>query len=354
MSVELTGIQDVHALWLQTLDFLRYNAPQTWADMLQQEGVTFLMPPAVAALERVEDQAAALANAERRRLRKADLFYITREAAASVAGIDVPCIAQIASIVPSPSGLMVWEEPPVHIERGVVLRAVSWGPAYDGGTWWSWWTDTAACVRAGITEPSMLMIHGGLTFHEEVHTEPDFWPVQADDPALPEHLQFRALLFTWMAISCGLLVYRESVGPSQDICGHLRRTGMESRAVHRVIPASSGDRPELAQILRRQLQLDGTSMEERPYPGYLPAQLAPWHVYVPGLGHRLIVEIPSLEPGQTAVPTLGASRRVGNLAFAPVRTVLRQGWQFHNGYMQSLLRYEPEFGLLTEPGDEEF
>ncbi|MCZ4508179.1 hypothetical protein O3Q52_08175 [Streptomyces sp. ActVer] len=355
MSVDRTGIQDVHALWLQTLDFLHYNAPQTWADMLQQEGVTFLMPPAVAALERAQDQAAALANAERRRLRKADLFYITREAAASVMELtDVPCIAQIASIVPSPSGLMVWEEPPVRIERGVVLRAVSWGPSYDGGTWWSWWTDTAACVRAGIAEPTMLMIHGGLTFHEEVHTEPDFWPVQADDPALPEHLQFRALLFTWMAISCGLLVYRESVGPSQDICGHLRRTGVESRAVHRVIPASGSDRPGLAQILRRQLQLDGATTEERPYPGYLPARLAPWHVYVPGLGHRLIVEIPSLEPGQTAVPTLGAGRRVGNLAFAPVRAVLRQGWQFHNGYVQSPLHYDPELGLLTDPDDDEF
>ena len=355
MSVDRTGIQDVHALWLQTLDFLRCNAPQMWTEMLGKEGVTFLMPPTVAALERAADQAAALANAECRRLRKADLFYITREAAASVAGLTgIPCIAQIASIVPSPSGLMVWEEPPARVEGDAALRAVSWGPSYDGGTWWSWWTDTAACVRAGIAEPTMLMIHGGLTFHEETYAEPDFWPVQADDPARPEHSRFRALLFAWMAISCGLLVYRESVAPSQDIRWHLRRTGVESRPVHRVIPANDSDRPGLAQILRRQLQLDGTAMEERPYPGYLPAELASWHVYLPGLGHRLIVEIPSLEPGQTAVPTLGASRRVGNLAFAPVRTVLRQGWQFHNGYVQSLLRYEPEFGLLTEPGDEEF
>ncbi|MET8205852.1 hypothetical protein ABZT51_07345 [Streptomyces sp. NPDC005373] len=352
--MDRTGIQDVHALWLQTVDFLRYNAPQTWADMLQREGVTFLMPPAVAALERVQDQAVALANAESRRLRKADLFYITRDAAASVAGlVGIPCIAEISSILPSPSGLMVWEEPPVHIARGVVLRAVSWGPAHDGGTWWSWWTDTAACVRAGIAVPTMLMVNGGLTFHEEVHTEPDFWPVQADDPTLPEHAQFRSLLFTWMAISCGLLVYRESVAPSQDIRAHLRRTGVESRPVHCVIPVG-GDRPGLAQILRRQLQLDGKVIEERPYPGCLPAHLAPWHVYVPDLGHRLIVEIPSLEPGQTAVPTLGAGRRVGNLAFAPVRAVLRQGWQFHNGYVQSPLHYDPELGLLTDPDDDEF
>ena len=72
-----------------------------------------------------------------------------------------------------------------------------------------------------------------------------------------------------------------------------------------------------------------------------------------GLGHRLIVQVPSLEPGQTAVPTLGAGRNAGNLVFAPVRSVLRTGWQFGNGYLQSPLRYEPEFGLLTEPGDEE-
>ncbi|WP_338704065.1 hypothetical protein V2W30_39925 (plasmid) [Streptomyces sp. Q6] len=140
-----------------------------------------------------------------------------------------------------------------------------------------------------------------------------------------------------MAISCGLLVYRDSVDSSQDISGHLRRMSMESRVVHRVIPASSGGRLGLAQILRRQLHLDGTVTEERPYPGNPPAQLAPWHVYVPDLGQGLIVEIPSLEPGRAAVPTLGASRRVGNPAFAPVRMVLRQGWQFHNGYVQSPL-----------------
>ena len=105
MSVDRTGIQDVHALWLQTLDFLHYNAPQTWTDMLQQEGVTFLMPPAVAALERVQDQAAALANAESRRLRKADLFYITREAAASVAGlIGVPSSPRSPALCPHPPG----------------------------------------------------------------------------------------------------------------------------------------------------------------------------------------------------------------------------------------------------------
>ncbi|MEV6594758.1 hypothetical protein [Streptomyces acidicola] len=355
MSVDRTSIQDVHVLWLQTLDFLRYNAPQTWADMLHKEGVTFLMPPAVAALQRAQDQAAALANAERRRLRKADLFYATQEAAKSVAGLTgIPCIAQIASILPSPSGLMVWEEPPAHIEKGVVLRAVSWGPAHDGGTWWSWWTDTAACVRTGFSGPGMLVINGGLTFHEEVHTEPNKWPLQADDPALPEHAQFRALLNTWMAISCGLLVYPESTAPSQAVCRHLRRIGLESRPVHRVVPASGADRPSLAQLLRRQLQLDGTATEERPYPRPLLAELAPWHVYLPDRGHCLMVQVPSLEPGQTAVSTLGTGRNVSNLVFAPVKSVLRTSWQFHNGYLQSPLRYEPEFGLLTSPDDEEF
>ncbi|MFJ9817460.1 hypothetical protein ACIRU3_19765 [Streptomyces sp. NPDC101151] len=43
-------------------------------------GVTLLMQPAVAALKRVQDQAAALANAEIRRLRKADLRHVIREA----------------------------------------------------------------------------------------------------------------------------------------------------------------------------------------------------------------------------------------------------------------------------------
>ncbi|MGW4167203.1 hypothetical protein ACWEGX_09765 [Streptomyces chartreusis] len=208
-------------------------------------------------------------------------------------------------------------------------------------------------MRAGVGGPAMLIANGALTFRVETYAAPDEWPVQADNPALPEHEQFRALLYAWMAVSCGLLVYTESVAPSQAVCKHLRRMDLKSRPVHRVIPATV-DRPGLAQILRRQLQLDGIATEERRYPQPLPAELAPWHVYLTDLGHCLMVQVPSLTPGQTAVPTLGVGSRVSNLVFVPVRSVLREGWEFSNGYLQSPLRFEPEFGLLTDPDDDEF
>ncbi|CAM5586349.1 hypothetical protein SALBM311S_11339 [Streptomyces alboniger] len=125
MSVDRTGIQDVHALWLQTSELLPLRRARRGRTCCSRRD-DVLDAARRGGAGSGGGSAVALANAERRRLRKADLFYITREAAASVAGLTgIPCIAQIASIVPSPSGLVVWEEPPAHIERGVLLRAVS-------------------------------------------------------------------------------------------------------------------------------------------------------------------------------------------------------------------------------------
>ncbi|MFJ8637244.1 hypothetical protein [Streptomyces sp. NPDC093568] len=297
-----------------------------------------------------------MALAETRRLRKAELFYVPSEAAQTVAGLeDMPCIAHITSIVPARAGLMVWEEPPDRIEGGIPIRAVSWGPAYDGGIWWSWWTDTAACIRAGLGEAWMLSAFGGLTFHEETHTPPDLWPEQAGDPDMPEHARFHSLLFAWVALACGLLERTAAEQPSRAVSQHLRRMHLAPRPVHRLMPSPEGtNRPTLAHILRRQLQLDEVAIEERPYPQPLPTEVEPWHVYRSDSGHCLMVHIPSIGSEKIMMPPGGPARRTSEFVFAPVKSVLRAGWQLRNGYLESPLRYEHGLGLLTDPADNEY
>ena len=184
MSVDRTGIQDVHALWLQTLDFLRCNAPQMWTDMLRQGGGDILdaahrggtgagsrsgrrpgqrgKPPAT------QSRLVLHHAGSRRERRRADRHPVHRPDRQHCA------LTLRTDGVGRAAGTR---------RRGVALRAVSWGPAYDGGTWWSWWTDTAACVRAGIAEPSDADDPRRADLPRGVHAEPDFWPVQADDPA---------------------------------------------------------------------------------------------------------------------------------------------------------------------------
>lgn len=41
-----------HDVWMGTLEFLTYNAPLAWAEMMGR-GVRFVMPPQVAARPRV-------------------------------------------------------------------------------------------------------------------------------------------------------------------------------------------------------------------------------------------------------------------------------------------------------------
>ncbi|MBT2394347.1 hypothetical protein J7E87_34345 [Streptomyces sp. ISL-1] len=55
------------------------------------------------------------------------------------------------------------------------------------------------------------------------------------------------------------------------------------------------------------------------------------------------------------VPT-GSNEGVltGMLVSAPVKTVLRAGWQVKHSYIHTPLRYDEALGLLTDPGDDEF
>lgn len=81
------------------------------------------------------------------------------------------------------------------------------------------------------------------------------------------------------------------------------------------------------------------------YPGALPADLALWYCYVVDGGHSLYVTgeaDPSADPTPKGAP-------------APVRTVLRIGYTVRpDGWVFCSVPYDPDFGLLTEAGDDEF
>lgn len=84
----------------------------------------------------------------------------------------------------------------------------------------------------------------------------------------------------------------------------------------------------------------------RPYPGELPADIAPWHCYLPDGGHSLLVALASfydagVDPGAFLVP-------------APVKAVLRVGYVWRDGYPVADLPYDPDLGLMTDEDDDEF
>ncbi|MFJ9380187.1 hypothetical protein [Streptomyces sp. NPDC101455] len=177
------------------------NAADVWASMLGQ-GVHFLMPPKAAALPRLGDRAAALADAERERLATGDLFYFDA-AACDAAG----CVEQrhqgVEHLVPSAAGFLVWEKPPMYLRGGVPIRAVSWGVAYDGGTWVAWWSDTLAAVQLRQLPPAVLTVNGLLMYHKETHFHPQSWPAQLGDSDHPEYGMLRGLLGAWTVIDTG-------------------------------------------------------------------------------------------------------------------------------------------------------
>ncbi|WP_405763849.1 hypothetical protein OG539_43465 [Actinacidiphila glaucinigra] len=354
MSADQTPIHDVHTLWLQTMDFLHGNATPVWAEGMRH-GAVFLMSPAVAALPRPHDRSAALARDESERLRAAQLFYVSAAAAQVVADTPISCLMQVASLLPSPSGLMVWEEPPARIEGGIPVRAASWGPAYDDGSWWSWWTDTACAVRAGHVSAMMLQTHGGLIFHNETHIAPGMWPAHADDPRLPLYNQAHSLVYTWAALALDILTEAEELPPTPAEGRQMKRAGLARRPVRRLEPASTEKMPTVRRMLLRQLELENIHVEDRPYPRPLPKEVADRHVYLRDRGHSVAVKVPPFGAPQM-VPSTGHEIPVlSHFVFAPVKSVLRAGWQLKDdGFLYSQLRYEPNAGLLTDPDDDEF
>lgn len=345
-------VELVYEAWLSTLDYVDRNAPLAWADMMAR-GSDFMMPPEVRALPRVQDRATALAKAEAMRLRNAELFYL--DAAAGQAAVVVePQIQNLSDLVPAPAGLIVWQEPPAHVGRGFPIRAASWGPAYDGGTWMSWWTDTKAAIHDFGFPEVAFQVNGWLTFHQESHVPPRGWPAVNLRPGHPEHGLFRALFSGWAAMESGAIEETDVLEPTSHLRKQAKRQAAEARPIHRFRPSSGEARPAADPRTIIERALGAYQLPDRPYPAELPAELAAWHCYVVDGGHSILVMLDPVEPGMT-VPAAGNGAVVeGALLPAPVKAVLRAGWRVENGYIRTPVRYDPELGLLTDPEDDEF
>ncbi|MFV5996129.1 hypothetical protein ACNPQM_27910 [Streptomyces sp. NPDC056231] len=354
MRTDLTAAHKVHGLWLEAVGFLRHNAASVWAKVMEAGGATFVMPPSVARLPRAHDRASALAKAEGERLSEAELFYMNVAAATTIAKQDLVSF-ELADLLPSPAGLLVWEEPPARVDMGILIRAASWGPAHDGGTWMAWWSDTEECVRAGLFSPLVVKINGRLSYHAEMHTPPRNWPAQADEPKYPQHIQVRSLIGAWAAIRSGVLAETTPLAPIPAERKQMKRLGLTSRPVRCFEPSPSGGTPPTPQeIVRRELELQKITADDRPYPSQLPAELAPWHHYTPHGGHCLMVMVPLVEQGQIVLTGSNEGVLTGKLVSAPVKSVVSAGWEMKNKYIHTPLRYDEAFGLLTDPRDEEF
>ncbi|MFF4902317.1 hypothetical protein [Streptomyces sp. NPDC001068] len=342
--------ESTHELWVPTLDFTRANAALAWAHMMGQ-GVRFVMPPQVAALPRLEDRAAALAAAERERLSTADLYYFDAAACEVAAAVELRHQA-VEQLLPSPAGFLVWEKPPMYLRSGIPIRAASWGVAYDGGTWASWWSDTQVADRLGLCSPTALGVNGPLTYHEEVHLPPQAWPVQVSNPADPAYGMFRGLFGAWTAIDTGA-VDEEQMAPLPRVRKQARRHfQLEAPPVRCFTPSATGGTATSPQtIVRRTL---AGLLLDRPYPGELPAELAPWHCYVKDSGHCLLVVLDPVEEGYK--PSAGGPARVEEACVpVPVKAVQRARWRIDEaGYVHTAVRYDLELGVITDPEDDEF
>ena len=88
-----------------------------------------------------------------------------------------------------------------------------------------------------------------------------------------------------------------------------------------------------------------TVLPGKAYPRPLPADLAPWHVYIEAIGHSIAVAVDDLckpdgDPWEY-------------MAVAPVRTVLREGWIMRNGLVLVRVPYDTIFGTVVEYPEED-
>ncbi|WP_329492471.1 hypothetical protein OG618_37490 (plasmid) [Kitasatospora sp. NBC_01246] len=351
-SFEPTSVEQVHDMWLGILEFLGTNATNSWSFMMDR-GIGFVMPPQVRSLPTSHARASALAQAEFARLAGAQLFHL--DASAGRAADQATLRAQnLVELAPSPSGLIVWEEAPYTVAGGIPIRAVSWGIAYDGGTWMSWWSDNAATVRAGLSAPESLGLFGRLMFHEEAHLPPKGWPAQAETPGDRSYPAYRSLLSAWTAIDSGTIEEAEASEAIPAVRKSGKRLGITVPAVRRLRAATAASAavttPDV--IIRRVLA--GTQITGRPYPGTLPDELAPWHCYTADGGHSLLVMLDPMNRGERVTAGHEATTLSGVFVPAPVKAVLRAGWRIQDGYVHTPLRYDSTLGLLTNPEDDEF
>ncbi len=83
---------------------------------------------------------------------------------------------------------------------------------------------------------------------------------------------------------------------------------------------------------------------EKAYPGELPIEIQPWHCYAIDSGHNVLVLLKA---------DANAENRDDLLVPAPVKAVVRTGWEIVDGYVVCDLPYSASLGLLTSPHDDE-
>ncbi|MDT7858225.1 hypothetical protein RQM47_16370 [Rubrivirga sp. S365] len=111
--------------------------------------------------------------------------------------------------------------------------------------------------------------------------------------------------------------------------------------------------------------LEGLPVVARPYPGVLPDDLAPWHVYLADGGHSVLAVRREDVRGRfgrllyEADPPVLDSDVDALLLAVPVRTVLRLGYEMRPAGSRGLvpvvagLDYSGELGLVVPAEDEE-
>jgi hypothetical protein len=186
---ELPAERDAIVRWLATL------APAIWAPMIELgPSAMWWIPPRLRDLA-PDAVAMALAAAERRRLRRATLFYATAEATvfAKVLGERLPRPVLSREILPADHGLLVFAEP-IGIADSSATRSglaevtpvagVAWGTIDEAGAkgdgpgvWLSYYTDVSAMIaELLIGQPTevaleMTAVLGALTPSGRLHYE---------------------------------------------------------------------------------------------------------------------------------------------------------------------------------------
>ncbi|KIF00911.1 hypothetical protein PL81_38475 [Streptomyces sp. RSD-27] len=88
----------------------------------------------------------------------------------------------------------------------------------------------------------------------------------------------------------------------------------------------------------------------RRYGRELHADIAPWHCYTLDGGHSILVVLDLGDIGEN--PT--RKELEDRLCPAPVKSVERAGWRMLDGYVVSVLPYDPDLGLMTPEEDDEY
>ena len=85
------------------------------------------------------------------------------------------------------------------------------------------------------------------------------------------------------------------------------------------------------------------------YPESLPPDLAPWYCYTADGGHGIVVVLPQV------LELFSGDAPEDQVVPAPVRAVLAAGYTVRpDGFIACDLPYDPDLGLVTDPGMDEF